>query len=69
MTEGSIPASSKVYSLSGNEKTLESRTSYRIVENPEYSRDNTSLLRLWQSRKCCSEYSEHTFGITYNFKT
>ncbi len=45
MTEGSIPASSKVYSLSGNEKTLESRTSYRIVENPEYSRDNTSLLQ------------------------
>jgi hypothetical protein len=45
MTEGSIPASSKVYSLSGNEKTLESRTSYRIVENPEYSRDNTSLSR------------------------
>ena len=45
MTEGLIPASSKVYSLSGNEKTLESRTSYRIVENPEYSRDNTSLSR------------------------
>ncbi|MGB0182886.1 MAG: RHS repeat-associated core domain-containing protein, partial [Schleiferiaceae bacterium] len=59
---------SEVYSLSGHAKTLVSRTSYRIIENPEYSKDNDSVAR-WLYEKTHTTFDSNGLEKTKTITT